>query len=89
MRHPSAPVSVQQMTDDTANDDPRTELARVEAQIEDLRGIARDLRAGLNDAGPAEPEDRSQTIYEAEQQEAIIGELERRRDTLREQLGSS
>jgi hypothetical protein len=77
------------MADDITNDDPRTELAQVEAQIEDLRETARDLRSSLNDAGPVEPEDRSQVIYEAEQQEAIIGELEMRRDELRKQLGSS
>jgi hypothetical protein len=40
----------------------------------------------LNDAVPAEPEDRSQAIYESEQQEAIIGELARRRDALRRRI---
>ena len=89
MRPPGPPGSVKQMADDITNDDPRTELARVEAQIGDLRETARDLRSSLNDAGPVEPEDRSQAIYEAEQQEAIIDELEMRRDELRKQLGSS
>lgn len=89
MRPPSPPASVKQMADDITNDDPRTELAQVEAQIEDLRETARDLRSSLNDAGPVEPEDRAQVIYEAEQQEAIIGELEMRCDELRKQLGSS
>ena len=76
------------MTDDIANDDPRTELARVEAQIEDLRQTARDLRASLNDAGPTDREDRSLVISQAEEQEAIIAELEQRRRHLREQLGT-
>ena len=75
------------MTDDIANDDPRTELARVEGQIEDLRQAVRDLRASLNDAGPTDPEDRSLVLSQAEEQEAIIAELEQRRRHLREQLG--
>ena len=89
MRPRSRVVSVSQMADDIANDDPRSELSRVEARIEDLRATARELRAGLNDAGPAEPEERAQAIYEAELQEAIVDELEMRRDELRMQLGLS
>lgn len=77
------------MTDNIADDDPRTELSRVEGQIEDLQQTVRDLRAGLRDAGPTDPEDRSLVISQAEEQEAIIAELERRRDHLREQLGPS
>ena len=76
------------MTDDITNDDPRTELARLERQIEDLRQAARDLRASLNDAGATDPEDRSQVLSQAEEQEAIIAELEQRRRHLREQLGT-
>jgi hypothetical protein len=74
------------MTDST-NDDPPTALARVEAEVADLRQTARELRESLNNTGPTEPEDRSQVIYEAEQQEALIGQLELRRDTLRKRLG--
>ena len=77
------------MADDIRNDDPRTELARVEEQIEDLQQTVRDLRAGLNDAGPTDPEDRSLVLSQAEEQEAIIAELEQRRHHLREQLGPS
>ncbi len=77
------------MAADSIDDDPRAELARVERQIEDLQQTVRDLRAGLNDAGPTEPEDRSAVIFEAEQQEEIIAELEQRRDHLRAQLGPS
>jgi hypothetical protein len=73
--------------DDMVDEEPRAELARLEAQIAELRQTARELRDGLNDAGPTDIEDRSQVIYEAEQQEAIVGELERRRDELRAQLG--
>ena len=77
------------MADDIAGDDPRTELARVEGQIADLRQTVLDLRTSLNDAGPADPEDRSLVLSQADEQEAIIAELERRRDHLREQLGSA
>jgi hypothetical protein len=76
------------MADDITND-PRAELARVEGQIEDLHRSVRDLRAGLNDAGPTDLEDRSLVLSQAEEQEAIIAELERRRDNLRAQLGPS
>ena len=75
------------MADDIVNEDPRSELDRVEGQIEGLRQTVRDLRESLNDAGPADPEDRSLVLSQAEEQEAIIGELEQRRDHLREQLG--
>jgi len=74
---------------DIPDDDPRTELDRVEGQIADLQQTVRDLRASLNDAGPADPEDRSLVLSQADEQEAIIAELEQRRDHLREQLGSS
>ena len=74
---------------DIPDDDARTELDRVEGQIADLRQTVRDLRASLNDAGPADPEDRSLVLSQADEQEAIIAELEQRRDHLREQLGSS
>jgi hypothetical protein len=73
----------QDVEKDIADDDPRAELARLDRQIADLQDTARELRAGLNDAGATDPEDRAQVIYEAEQQEAIIAELERRRDALR------
>jgi hypothetical protein len=77
------------VADDITNHDPRTELARVERQIEDLQQTVRELRVGLSDAGPTDPEDRSLAISQAEEKEAIIAELERRRDHLREQLGPS
>ena len=76
------------MTDDITNEGPRTELARVEGQIEDLQQAVRDLRASLNDAGPTDSEDRSLVLSQVEEQEAIIAELERRRRHLREQLGT-
>ncbi|RYP86253.1 hypothetical protein EKO23_09880 [Nocardioides guangzhouensis] len=75
------------MADDITDNDTRTELDRVEAQIADLRQTVRDLRAGLNDAGPTDPQDRSLVLSQAEEQEAIIGQLERRRDHLRDRLG--
>ena len=77
------------MADDSTDEGPRTELIRVERQLEELRQTVRDLRAGLNDAGPLDPEDRSLVLSQADEQQAIITELEQRRDHLREQLGSS
>jgi hypothetical protein len=76
------------MSDDPTNDD-HTELVRVEQQLEDLRRTVRDLRADLKDAGAVDPEDRSLLISQAEEQQAIIAELEQRRDHLRQQLRSS
>jgi chromosome segregation ATPase len=77
------------MADDITSGDPRTELARVEQQIDDLRQTARELREGLNDVGPTDAEDRSQVLSQAEEQETVIAELERRRDDLRGQVGPS
>ena len=77
------------MADDPPDDDVRTELVRVEQELETLQQTVRDLRAGLNDAGAVDPEDRSLVLSQAEEQQAIMAELEQRRDHLREQLGSS
>jgi hypothetical protein len=77
------------MADDKTNDDTRAELERVEAQIAEIRREVRDLRDGLSDAGAMDPEDRSAVLSQAEEQEAVAAELERRRDTLRERLGSA
>jgi small-conductance mechanosensitive channel len=77
------------MADDPPDDDVRTELVRVEQELENLQQTVRDLRAGLNDAGAVDPEDRSLVLSQAEEQQAIMAELEQRRDHLREQLGSS
>ena len=63
-------------------------MARVERQIEDLQQAVRELRARLIDAGPTDPEDRSLVLSQAEEQEAIIAELEQRRRHLREPLGT-
>jgi hypothetical protein len=83
------PISVGGVADDIANDDPGAELARVERQIEELRQTVRDLRASLVDAGPTDPEDRTMVVSQADEHEAVIAELEQRRDLLREQLGRS
>jgi hypothetical protein len=77
------------VADDIGNEDPRAELERLEGQISELRRTVSDLRAGLNDAGPSDPEDRSLVISQAQEQEAIMVQLERRRDRLREQLGTA
>jgi len=77
------------VTDDITNEDPQTALARVEGQIENLQQTVRDLRAGLIDAGPTDPEDRSLVLSQVAEQEAIIAELARRRDRLRLELGTN
>jgi uncharacterized protein YydD (DUF2326 family) len=77
------------MAEDPSNDGARTELDRVEQQLDGLQQTVRDLRASLKDAGAVDPEDRSLVLSQAEEQEAIMAELEQRRDHLRKQLGSS
>jgi hypothetical protein len=68
----------------------RTELDKVEREIEQLRTSAHELRSSLGDeaGGPMEPEDRAATLTQAEEQEAIIETLEARRDELKRELGS-
>jgi len=77
------------MTDDkTANDDLRTELERVEAEIDELGRNIQDVRGSLSDAGPMDPEDRSTALTQVEELDAVRSGLERRREAIREQLGS-
>ena len=76
------------MADETTNDDLRAELERVETEIDELVRNIRDVRGSLNDGGPMDPEDRSTALTQIEELDAVRTGLERRRETIREQLGS-
>jgi prefoldin subunit 5 len=62
----------------------RTELTELEAQIAELQRHADELRADL-----AETSDKTATIEAAEQQEALISQLDVRRRDLMERLESA
>lgn len=76
-----------------AADDPkaelRDELRLVEEELAELRQTAAELRSriGNRDDFPANEEDLSQLITSAEEQEALVAVLERRREALLERLG--
>jgi hypothetical protein len=72
------------MADETTPDDQdtRAELERVDSQIADLRQGIRDLRDGLVDAGPMDPEDRAAILTQADELQAVLGALEQRRESL-------
>ena len=74
--------------DETTKDDLRTELERVDAEIDELGRNVREVRGSLNDGGPMDPEDRSTAHTQIAELEAVRTGLERRRETIREQLGS-
>jgi hypothetical protein len=77
------------MTDgDTANDDLRAELERLDTEIDELGRNIRDVRGSLSDGGPMDSEDRSTALTQVEELDAVRTGLERRRDAIREQLGS-
>ena len=77
------------MTDDeTAKDDLRAELERVEAEIDELGRNIRDVRGSLSDGGPMDSEDRSTALTQVEELDAVRTGLERRREAIRERLGS-
>jgi hypothetical protein len=65
------------------------ELSRVEAELSELRREAHDLRAQLADAGPMDSADRTVTITQADQLDALAAGLERRRAALLQKLGQS
>jgi hypothetical protein len=67
----------------------RDELRVVEEQLTQLRQTAADLRrrVGEHGDGPTDSAERSTLITEAEEQEAFIEVLERRREDLLRRLG--
>ena len=74
--------------DDTANDDLQTELERLDAEIAELERNISDVRGSLRYGGPMDSEDRSTALTQVEELDAVRTGLERRRDAVREQLGS-
>lgn len=65
------------------------ELQQVDSMIAELRSQAEQIReeVGNREDGPGDPGDTSQLIRSAEEQEALLAELEDRRGKLRERLG--
>ena len=77
------------MTDnETATADLRAELERVETEIDELGRNVREVRGSMTDGGSMDPEDRATALTQVEELEAVRTGLERRRETIREQLGS-
>ena len=74
--------------DETTKDDLRTELERVETEIDELGRNVREVRGSMLDGGSMDPEDRATALTQVEELEAVRTGLERRRETIREQLGS-
>ena len=66
------------------------ELQVVEEDLARLREAAADLRRHIGEGWdePTDPEERSVLIQGAEEQEALIGELEARRDELQRRLAA-
>src|SRR3954452_15933237 len=73
-------------------DDPtaqlRDQVGRVEEELTRLRNTAAELRRQIGEGSyePTDPAERSLLITEAEEQEALIAVLERRREELLQRL---
>jgi SMC interacting uncharacterized protein involved in chromosome segregation len=67
----------------------RQELERVESDLNDLRETARELRQQVGERWfePTDASERATLITAAEEQEALLEQLEMRRDELRKLLG--
>ena len=72
-------------------DSPEEELRVIDEELARLRKTAADLRRQIGERwdDPADPVDRTQLIEAAEEQEALIAELEDRRTRLFGQPGPS
>ena len=72
-------------------DSPDEELRVIDEDLARLRATVADLRRRIGERwdDPADPVDRSQLIEAAEEQEALIAELEERRARLSGQQGPS
>jgi hypothetical protein len=68
--------------------DESADLAQVEQELAELRKTVAQLRRGAADDadGPGDSEDRTASITEADEQEALVAALEQRRDALRQRL---
>lgn len=68
----------------------RDEILSVDAELAELRRLSAQLRSeiGHRDDGATDPEDLAATITSVEEQEALIGVLEARREKLQAQLSA-
>ena len=69
----------------------RDEIRAVDAELVQLRRVSAELRSeiGRREDGATDPEDLAATITSVEEQEALIGVLEARRERLQAQLSGS
>lgn len=69
----------------------RAELRSVEEQLTQLRATAKQMRRGIGerDSGSVDPEDLAAALTSVQEQEALIGALERRRESLLGRIGES
>jgi hypothetical protein len=77
------------MTSGTPAGGPHDELRAVDEEIAELRRTVTQLRADIGDnSGPNDPEDVGAAITSAEEQEALIGVLEARRERIQAKLAA-
>ncbi|MEW9527548.1 hypothetical protein [Microbispora sp. NPDC049125] len=69
----------------------KDELNEVDGQIERLRRDVAQMREGIGQSwdGPTDPAERSMLLTNVEQQEALIDDLQVRREQILQRLGSS
>lgn len=69
----------------------RQELGDIESEISAIRASTDDLKArsGAAAGGVEDPEEQAADLTSIEEQEAILGVLEQRRESLLERLGGS
>jgi hypothetical protein len=77
------------MAGDDARDAVRAELRSVEEQLAELRRTAAQIRReiGEREDGAVDPEDLAATLTSVQEQEALVGALETRRESLLRRLG--
>jgi hypothetical protein len=79
------------MADDTTTEQLRTELRDIDAEIAQLRGSTRDLRAaaGSQAGGVEDTEEQASDLTTEGENDAVLEVLEQRRETVRRQLGDA
>jgi septal ring factor EnvC (AmiA/AmiB activator) len=66
----------------------KDELQQVEADLARLRAEIKDMRDQIGEVGATDQVEISSMISQADEQEELAAELERRRDALRQRLES-
>jgi outer membrane murein-binding lipoprotein Lpp len=79
------------MAEQAEHDQLRRELQDVEAQIAQVRSDIEGIReqVGGQGSGAQDSEDVAAALTNAEEQEAVLGTLEQRRETVLKQLGEA